>query len=135
MCINLELIKELYYDARPNKSQDIIMASSSCFCKRNLKKLNLSWCVLYIELLDRVIFVILRLLSPKILHTGECAQLCVIQEQHGIETDTVLSSAYGIPVHIWCFASWELRCATDTPEVRCCVHACVCLILYRNYVC
>ena len=24
MCIKLELIKELYYDARPNKSQDLL---------------------------------------------------------------------------------------------------------------
>ena len=41
MCIKLELIKELYYDARPNKSQDLYTNSP-----HTLKDLNL----VYIEL-------------------------------------------------------------------------------------
>jgi len=55
------------------------MASWSCFCKRNLEELSLSWCFLYTELLDCVVFVMLWLLLLKILRSGECAQLCVIQ--------------------------------------------------------
>ena len=87
------------------------MASSSCFCKRN--RVIKPFLVFFIHR-TACLYHICHTVNSffKILHSGERAQLCVIQSQHVIETDTLLSPAYGIPVHIWCFASWELRCAS-----------------------
>ena len=47
-----------------------------------------------------------------------CSTSFILENVHNcvslkhIETDTLLSPAHGIPVHIWCFASWELQCAS-----------------------
>ena len=84
------------------------MASSSCFCKRNLGELSLCWCFLYTELLDCVVF------CHAVTSVGQdpsfwrmCATVC----HPNTLRPTLLFPAYGIPVHIWCFASWELQCA------------------------
>ena len=47
-----------------------------------------------------------------------CSTSFILENVHNcvslkhIETDTLLSPAYGIAVQIWCFASWELQCAS-----------------------
>jgi len=74
------------------------MTSSTYFCKRNLEELSLSWCFSSTELLDCVIFVMLWLLLLKILHSGECAQVCVIQthwDQH-----SAVSSMWNTSAHL-----------------------------------
>ena len=74
------------------------MASSSCFCKRNVEELSFSWCFLYTELLDCVVFVILWILLLKILHSGECAQLCVIQTHW--DRHSAVSSVWDTSAHL-----------------------------------
>jgi len=56
------------------------------------------------------------LLLSKILQTRECAQYYVIQTKYGIETDTLPSPAYGLPVQISCFAGCISWCASDMIE-------------------
>ena len=100
-------------------TQLIIMASSSCFCKRNLEELSLCWCYLYTELLDCVVFLMLWLLLVKILHSGECAQLCFIQthwDQHSAVSSVGDTSAHlvfcqpGTTVCLLTWRRWDAVC-------------------------
>ena len=91
--------------------------SSSCFCKRNLEELSHSWCFLYTEL------------SYFSYHDFCCSRSFILENVRNFMSikhsmvlrPTLLSPAYGIPVQIWYFASWELRCTSscDRGEMLC----------------
>jgi hypothetical protein len=76
LCIKLEIIKELYYDARPNKSQDVCRYDSQCHVVLLLSPipeqsewiLTCQWSLTMCGLL-----MVLRVLVNSILFNQECS--------------------------------------------------------------
>jgi len=109
LCIKLVSIKELYYDARPTKSQDD--AEESCF-KRNIKIYikNAPTCFGLITIIrERAIWALLKLLllkkSVKIHHCGQFGGVAayIIRSCLVYVCDTVWDKSYWL-------LNWPQRC-------------------------
>ena len=61
--------------------------------------------------------------QASLLHSGECAQLCLLQEINGFEAVHEDAGEDGLPVHLWHPAGWTVRCCSDQAQgnlVGCC---------------
>ena len=56
------------------------------------------------------------LIQASLLHSGECAQLCLLQEVDGVEAVHEDAGEDGLPVHLWHPAGRPVRCCSDQAQ-------------------
>ena len=87
--------------------------------KNSLVSTYLSYCEYYrlilIDPLD-VIYSSSLMIQAPFLHSGECAQLCLLQEVNGVETVHEDAGEDGLPVHLWHPAGWPVWCSSNQAQ-------------------